>query len=107
MSRSVERSAAGPTPLGENRRALARYAPAVVVGAVVLALSFVTRVGVIAVHGGWPTNRWAEVARAFLSGAVYDVLVTLWLLLPLVLYLTIASARWLGRRVNRALLFGT
>jgi phosphoglycerol transferase MdoB-like AlkP superfamily enzyme len=31
----------------------------------------------------------------------------MWLVAPLVLYLTIASTRWLSRRVNRALLFAT
>ena len=85
----------------------ARYSAAAVLAAVVLALSLVTRITLIAVHGGWPANRWPTVAHAFFTGAAYDVLVTLWLLFPLVLYLTFATAKWLGRRANRALLFGT
>jgi len=86
---------------------LARYAPVGVLGAVVLILSLVTRALLIAVHGGWPAGRWPALARAFAVGAVYDVTVTLWLLLPLTLYLTIATSSWLARPVNRALLFTT
>ena len=86
---------------------LARYSAAAVIALVVLALSLITRATLIAVHGGWPASRWPTVARAFAIGAGYDVLVTLWLLLPLVLYLTLTTAHWLGRRANRALLFGT
>src|SRR5678815_1451747 len=85
----------------------ARYSAAAVIAAVVLALSLVTRITLIAVHGGWPANRWPTVAHAFVAGAAYDVLVTLWLLLPIVVYLTFATTRWLARRANRALLFGT
>ena len=48
-----------------------------------------------------------RVARAFAVGAVYDAAVTLWLLLPLMLYLTIATSSWLAKRANRALLFTT
>jgi phosphoglycerol transferase MdoB-like AlkP superfamily enzyme len=58
----------------------------------------------ILVHGGWPIDRWPGVVRALAVGEVYDVTVALWLMLPLVMYLTLASARWLGRRVNRVLL---
>jgi hypothetical protein len=105
MATSIESRVAAPskrTPLP-----FARYAPAGVLAVVVYALSLLTRIALIPVHGGWPTNRWADVARAFAVGAVYDLAVTGWLLLPLVLYLTLASSRWLGRRVNRALLYGT
>ena len=83
-----------------------RYAPAGVLAVVVYALSLVTRIVLIEVHGGWPASRWADVAQAFAVGAVYDLVVTGWLLLPFVLYLSFASTRWLGRRVNRGLLYG-
>src|SRR5678815_2036241 len=86
---------------------LARYAPVGVLGAVVFVLSLVTRALLIAVHGGWPAGRWPAVARAFAVGAVYDATVMLWLLLPLTLYLAIATTSWLARRVNRVLLFAT
>jgi phosphoglycerol transferase MdoB-like AlkP superfamily enzyme len=78
-----------------------------VLAVVVLVLSFVTRATVIAVHGGWPASRWPVIARAFVSGIGYDVLVTMWLLLPLMVYLTLTTGRWLARRANRVLLFGT
>ena len=84
-----------------------RYAPVGVVGAIVFALSVVTRALLIVVHGGWPASRWPTVARAFAVGAVYDATVTGWLLLPLMLYLTIATSSWLAKRANRALLFAT
>lgn len=101
---STETRAASPA---RGTILFARYAAAAVVAAVVLVLSLVTRATLIVVHGGWPVNRWPAIARAFATGAAYDVLVTLWLLLPLVLYLTLTTTRWLGRRANRALLFGT
>lgn len=84
-----------------------RYAIVVALGAVVLAISFATRFTLVLVHGGWPSAQWFPVLRAFASGAIYDVVVTMWLLLPLTLYLTMTTTRWLNRRVNRALLFGT
>src|SRR5689334_6918480 len=86
---------------------LARYIPVFVLGVVVLVLSLITRALLIVVHGGWPAGRWPALARAFAVGAVYDAAVTLWLLLPLTLYLTIATSSWLARRVNRVLLFAT
>src|SRR6478752_5631203 len=82
-----------------------RYAPVGVLAAIVFALSIVTRALLLVVHGGWPASRWPMVARAFAVGAVYDAAVTMWLLLPLVLYLTIATSSWLAKRANRALLF--
>jgi phosphoglycerol transferase MdoB-like AlkP superfamily enzyme len=84
-----------------------RYAPVGVLAAIVFALSVVTRALLIVVHGGWPASRWPTIARAFAAGAVYDGAVTGWLLLPLMLYLTIATSSWLAKRVNRALLFTT
>src|SRR5690242_11598152 len=107
MAKLDRSSSAGLSDPGVTRGVLGRYAPAVVVGGVVFALSLLTRIVLIFVHGGWPASRWPQVGRAFVTGAIYDVLVTMWLLAPLVLYLTLASTRWLGRRVNRALLFGT
>jgi phosphoglycerol transferase MdoB-like AlkP superfamily enzyme len=85
----------------------ARYFPALVAGAGMLIVSFVTRIAVTLVHGGWPAREWWPVSRAFASGTAYDVLVAQWLVLPLVVYLTLASTHWLGRRVNRAMLIGT
>jgi phosphoglycerol transferase MdoB-like AlkP superfamily enzyme len=95
------------TDLSHPSRGFRRYSAVAVLAVVVLVLSFVTRVALIAVHGGWPASRSLAIARAFASGTGYDALVTMWLLLPLVLYLTLATARWLARRVNRVLLFGT
>ncbi len=95
------------TPDSRGVSPLVRYAPVGILGAVVFVLSLITRALLIAVHGGWPAERWPALARAFAVGAVYDVAVTLWLLLPLTLYLTLATSSWLARRVNRALLFAT
>ena len=67
-------------------------------GVVVFVLSLITRALLVAVHGGWPAARWLALARAFAVGAVYDAAVTLWLLLPLMLYLTIATSSWHARR---------
>jgi phosphoglycerol transferase MdoB-like AlkP superfamily enzyme len=105
MATSIKSDVAAPS--SREPLPFARYAPASVLAVIVYALSLVTRLVLIPVHGGWPENRWPDVAHAFAIGAVYDLVVTGWLLLPLVLYLTIASTRWLGRRLNRGLLYGT
>ena len=84
-----------------------RYSAAIIVGAALLAISFATRVALILVHGGWPRSQLGTLVQAFARGAVYDVAVTQWLALPLVVYLTIATPRWLARPTNRALLTGT
>ena len=105
MKSSNALPAAAPSSRGASP--LVRYTPVFVLGVVVLVVSLITRALLIAVHGGWPAGRWAAVARAFAVGAVYDTAVTLWLLLPLTLYLTIATSSWLARRVNRILLFTT
>lgn len=99
QSDAVSRSSRAPLPF-------ARYAPAGLLALIVYTLSLVTRIALIPVHGGWPANRWPGVARAFAVGALYDLVVTGWLMLPLVLYLTIASTWWLKRRVNRGLMYG-
>jgi phosphoglycerol transferase MdoB-like AlkP superfamily enzyme len=84
-----------------------RYTAAAIVGIAVVIVSFVTRVALSFIHGGWSADSWYELGRAFAIGTVYDMLATLWLLLPLVLYLTLATDRWLARRMNRGLLIGT
>ena len=104
MATSNQSDASAPS--SRARLPFARYAPAGVLALVVYVLALVTRIVLIPVHGGWPASRWPALARAFGVGSLYDLLVTGWLLLPLVLYLTIASARWLGRRVNRGILYG-
>jgi len=95
------------TPDSRGVSPLVRYAPVGILGAVVFVVSLITRALLIAVHGGWPAGLWPALARAFAVGGVYDVAVTLWLLLPLTLYLTIATSSWLARRANRVLLFAT
>jgi len=105
MKSSKHLPVAAPNSRGVS--SLARYAPVGVLGAVVFVLSLITRALLIAVHGGWPAGRWPALARAFAVGAVYDATVTLWLLLPLTLYLTLATSSWLARRANRILLFAT
>ena len=56
--------------------------------ALLLVVSVITRILLVYVHGGWPASNWAAVGRAFATGLIYDALVTMWLLLPFVLYLT-------------------
>ena len=88
-------------------RGVTRFVPAALLAGFSLTASFITRVVLIVVHGGWPIDRAPTIARALGVGEVYDVTVALWLMLPLVMYLTFASGRWLGRRVNRVLLHAT
>jgi phosphoglycerol transferase MdoB-like AlkP superfamily enzyme len=85
-------------------RSITRFVPAALLVGFSLTAWALTRVVLIVVHGGWPIDRWRSIVRALAVGEVYDVTVALWLMLPLVMYLTFASARWLGRRVNRVLL---
>ena len=72
-----------------------------VLAAIVFALSIVTRA--LLLRGPWrlagqPVARGRARIR---GGRGYDAAVTLWLLLPLMLYLTIATSSWLARRANR------
>src|SRR5262245_15989287 len=86
---------------------MTRFVPAGLLVGLSLTAWFITRVVLILVHGGWPLDHWRAVTRALVVGEVYDVSVALWLLLPLVMYLTFASTKWLQRRVNRALFHAT
>jgi len=99
-SPSAARSSRASSPLG-------RFAPAAILGVMLLAISFITRVALLVVHGAWPATRWSAIVRALGAGVVYDIAVTQWLLLPLVLYLTIVTARWHSRPTNRVLLATT
>jgi phosphoglycerol transferase MdoB-like AlkP superfamily enzyme len=88
-------------------RSVTRFMPAALLAGFSLAVWFITRVVLILVHGGWPIARWPTIAHALAVGEVYDVTIALWLMLPLVMYLTLASERWLRRTVNRVLFHAT
>ena len=93
-----------PTATAPERRDVSpfsRFVPVGALAALLLAVSTITRLALIGVHGGWPARRWPGVLHALAVGAIYDVLATGWLVLPLMVYLTIATPRWLARPVNR------
>lgn len=85
---------------------LGRYTPLALLAAVLLGLSLLTRAALVVTHGAWHGARLPEFFHAFATGTVYDILVALWLMLPLAVYLTLASPRWLGRRWHRPLVLG-
>jgi len=77
-----------------------------VLAVVLLGLSLLTRIALVITHGAWQGARLPAFARAFAAGTAYDVVVALWLMLPLALYLTLAGPRWLARQWHRPLALG-
>lgn len=69
------------------------------------ALFLLTRLALLALRDdALGSDPWA-VARALAAGVAYDLLILLWLSVPLALYLALIPARWFGTRLQRALLW--
>ena len=86
-------------------RALAasRYRVVLLAAGFVLALNLAVRLMLLVVYRGLAGGAGATLA-ALAVGEVYDLLVALWLVLPLVLYLSVLPRRWLAARWQRAVL---
>lgn len=69
------------------------------------ALFLLTRLALLALRDdALGSDPWA-VARALAAGGAYDLLILLWLSVPLALYLVLLPARWFATRLQRALLW--
>ncbi|MEP7344303.1 MAG: sulfatase-like hydrolase/transferase [Gemmatimonadaceae bacterium] len=69
-----------------------------------LAIGLVTRLALLVFARTPSSSRAGQVLHALAIGEVFDLLVALWLLSPLMLYLTLVTARWYQRPVNRRLI---
>ncbi len=69
-----------------------------------LVVALVTRVVLLLFARSESSSTGRQVLHALAIGEVYDFLVALWLLFPLMVYLTLVGERWYHRRVNRSLI---
>lgn len=67
-------------------------------------IALITRLALLVFARTSSSSGAGPVLHALAIGAVYDVLVALWLLVPLMLYLTAVTDRWYRRPVNHALI---
>jgi phosphoglycerol transferase MdoB-like AlkP superfamily enzyme len=81
-----------------------RFGIAVIVALVLFMVSLATRLTLVTLDGALTRDGVGAVLRALAAGAVIDIAVTAWLVVPLVLYLALASERWYRTRIQRRLL---
>ena len=82
---------------------LARYQWAVCAGLIFFVASTITRVTLLLTAGVHTGARLSAVTRSLAAGAIYDVLVALWLSAPVMLYLTVTRRSRFSRRTPRTL----
>jgi hypothetical protein len=75
------------------------------VAAVVLAVSLLTRLALLADHRALAADGAAATLAALAVGEGYDLVVALWLVLPLALYLALLPERWYRARLQQAVLW--
>ncbi|HEU5183102.1 MAG TPA: LTA synthase family protein [Gemmatimonadaceae bacterium] len=68
-----------------------------------VAISTFVRAVIVAAGHGWHGGRIASLLAAFVAGGVFDVLVALWLAMPLTLYLVLLPRARYQRRTHRTL----
>jgi phosphoglycerol transferase MdoB-like AlkP superfamily enzyme len=73
--------------------------------AVYVLISTLTRLALVVKTGATGQVTLAEVPRIVLTGVVYDVVTSFYLMVPLAVYLAIAPARLLAARAHRLLLY--
>jgi phosphoglycerol transferase MdoB-like AlkP superfamily enzyme len=85
-----------------SRLVAGRYRLAVAALGVVMAVELLTRLTLWTVHGNPAADGVAATLRALAAGEAYDLLIALWLVLPLVLYLSVLPRRFFQARWHRA-----
>ncbi len=94
------------TPLIKLRSTLAsRYFLAVVLAGLYMAVFLLTRIVLLAVQHAVSRNGFGATLIALGAGEIFDVVVTLWLIVPLVLYLSLLPQRWFQGRLQRIVLW--
>jgi phosphoglycerol transferase MdoB-like AlkP superfamily enzyme len=81
-----------------------RYRLVVLLAGLYLGISLLTRLVLLVAQHALATDGAARVLGALAVGEVFDLLAALWLVVPLVLYLTVLPARWFEGRLQKGLL---
>lgn len=84
---------------------VSRYFLAVVLAGIYMAVFLLTRIVLLAVQHAVSRNGFGPALAALGAGEIFDAVVALWMVAPLVLYLSLLPERWFQGRVQRAVLW--
>lgn len=91
---------------GKLRSTLAsRYFLAVALAGIYMAVFLLTRIVLLAVQHTVSQNGFGPTLAALGVGEIFDAVVALWMVTPLVLYLSLLPERWFNGRFQRAVLW--
>ncbi len=91
---------------GKLRSSLvSRYFLAAVLAGIYMAVFLLTRIVLLAVQHAVSRNGVGPTLTALGAGEIFDAVVALWMVAPLVLYLSLLPERWFQGRVQRAVLW--
>jgi phosphoglycerol transferase MdoB-like AlkP superfamily enzyme len=82
-----------------------RYRVPIALSGIYMAVFLVTRIVLMAVQHTWSHNGALPSLAALGVGEVFDAVTALWLIVPLVLYLSLLPERWFRARLQRAVLW--
>jgi phosphoglycerol transferase MdoB-like AlkP superfamily enzyme len=82
-----------------------RYFLALVLAGIYMAVFLLTRIVLLAVQHAVSRNGFGPTLTALGAGEIFDAVVALWMVAPLVLYLSLLPERWFQGRVQRAVLW--
>ena len=85
---------------------IGRFRPWLLLGAIYLVVSTVTRMVLIGVSMAAGLAPWGEVPAVLAVGAVYDLATALYLFAPFALYLALIPRRWYRSKLQRRLVAG-
>lgn len=95
-----------PKALGKLRSAFApRYFLALALAAIYMAVFLLTRIILLAVQHAVSRNGFGPTLTALGAGEIFDAVVALWMIAPLVLYLSLLPQRWFQGRLQRSVLW--
>ncbi|MFY9825137.1 MAG: sulfatase-like hydrolase/transferase [Thermoanaerobaculia bacterium] len=84
---------------------VSRYFFAVALAGIYMAVFLLTRIVLLAVQHAVSHNGFVGVLTALGAGEIFDAMVALWAIAPLVLYLSLLPERWFQWRLQRAVLW--
>jgi len=82
-----------------------RYFLAVALAGIYMAVFLLTRVVLLGVQHAVSRNGFVGALTALGAGEIFDAVVALWMVAPLVLYLSLLPERWFQGRIQRAVLW--
>jgi phosphoglycerol transferase MdoB-like AlkP superfamily enzyme len=90
---------------GTEQERRSRFGIAVAVCGVFMSIALLTRLGLMGLDRVPSAHGPLIIARTLAVGEVFDLTATLWLVAPLMLYLTLVTDRWLHRRWHQRLVW--